>query len=82
MSNFIFKINPQIWRNQPNLCHLLNDDKDDKNYKHDKQYGKDYWYDFDDKDDINDKDDNNYKCNKGDRINIYYTEYKDDILYR
>ena len=44
MSNFIFKIYSQIWQNQPNLCHLL---KEDKNYIHDKQYkfGKDDWYD-------------------------------------
>ena len=43
MSNFIFKIYQQLWQNQPNLCHLL---KDDKKYKHDKQYkhGKDDWY--------------------------------------
>ena len=47
MSNFIFKIYPQIWQNKLNLCHLLKDDKDDKNYKHDKQYkyGKNDWYD-------------------------------------
>ena len=45
MSNVIFKIYPQIWQNQPNLCHLLKDDKDDTNYKHDTQYkyGKYNW---------------------------------------
>ena len=38
---------PQIWQNQPKLCHFLTDNKYDKNYEHDKQYkyGKYDWYD-------------------------------------